>query len=82
MNTKNTDKQPEALRLAAWLNEGAWHQVTLGDVEAAGRELRRLHSANQTMLKALRDIHAMPGISQGAAIIASAAVFQATGELL
>lgn len=37
--------QPEALRLAAWLNEGAWHQMRLGDVEAAGRELRRLHSA-------------------------------------
>ena len=37
-----TDKQPEALRLAAWLNEGAWHKMTLGDVERAGRELRRL----------------------------------------
>ena len=32
----------EALRLAAWLNEGAWHAMRLGDVEAAGRELRRL----------------------------------------
>lgn len=37
--------QPEALRLAAWLNEGAWLHMRLGDVEAAGRELRRLHSA-------------------------------------
>ena len=36
--------QPEALRLAAWLNEGAWHNITLGDVNAAGRELRRLHA--------------------------------------
>jgi len=36
--------QPEALRLAAWLNEGAWHQMRLGDVEAAGRELKRLHA--------------------------------------
>lgn len=36
--------QPEALRLAAWLNEGCWHQIRLGDVEAAGRELRRLHA--------------------------------------
>lgn len=36
--------QPEALRLAAWLNEGAWHQMKLGDVEAAGRELRRQHA--------------------------------------
>ncbi len=40
------EKQPEALRLAAWLNEGAWHQMTLGDAEAAGRELRRLHAEN------------------------------------
>ena len=40
-----TDRtQPEALRLAAWLNEGAWHQMRLGDVEAAGRELRRQHT--------------------------------------
>ena len=38
------DTQPEALRLAAWLNEGAWHQMRLGDVEAAGRELRRQHT--------------------------------------
>ena len=40
----DTTQQPEALRLAAWLNEGAWHQMTLGDVEAAGRELRRQHN--------------------------------------
>ena len=40
-----TDKATsEALRLAAWLNEGAWHQMRLGDVEAAGRELRRQHA--------------------------------------
>ena len=40
-----TDRtQPEALRLAAWLNEGAWHQMRVGDVEAAGRELRRQHT--------------------------------------
>ena len=32
----------DALRLAAWLNGGAWHAMRLGDVEAAGRELRRL----------------------------------------
>lgn len=39
------NKQPEALRLAAWLKEGAWHQMRLGDVEAAGRELVRQHAA-------------------------------------
>ena len=42
-------KQPEALRLAAWLQEGAWHKMKLGDVEAAGRELRRLHAENETL---------------------------------
>lgn len=45
--------QPEALRLAAWLNEGAWHRMTLGDVYAAGRELRRLHAVNSELLVAL-----------------------------
>lgn len=49
-----TTKQPEALRLAAWLNEGAWHQMTLGDVEAAGRELRRLHAVNADLVVALK----------------------------
>jgi len=39
---------PEALRLAAWLTEGAWRKMTLGDVEAAGRELRRLHALAST----------------------------------
>ena len=44
MKSNNDTPVPEALRLAAWLNEGAWHTMTLGDVEAAGRELRRLHA--------------------------------------
>lgn len=43
-NTAPITAQPEALRLAAWLNEGAWHSMTLGDILAAGRELRRLHA--------------------------------------
>lgn len=46
-------QQPEALRLAAWLNEGAWHQMKLGDVEAAGRELRRLHNETVALRAAL-----------------------------
>lgn len=32
----------EAYRLAAWLQEGAWHKMTLGDVERAGRLLIKL----------------------------------------
>ncbi|WP_312834324.1 hypothetical protein [Comamonas sp.] len=47
--TEKTEAQPEALRLAAWLNEGAWHQMRLGDVLAAGRELRRLHAEIQQL---------------------------------
>jgi hypothetical protein len=39
----------EANRLAAWLTEGAWHQMTLGDVIAAGRELRRLQAENEAL---------------------------------
>lgn len=44
MTTQTQPVQPEALRLAAWLNEGAWHNITLGDVNAAGRELCRQHA--------------------------------------
>ncbi len=80
MSTENT--QPEALRLAAWLQEGAYYKMTFGDVEAAGRELRRLHADNQVMLQALRNIVKLPGMSQGAMIIATAAILEATGELL
>jgi molybdopterin converting factor small subunit len=32
----------EAYRLAAWLKEGAWHKMTLGDVESSGRLLKKL----------------------------------------
>jgi hypothetical protein len=32
----------EAYRLAAWLQEGAFHKMTLGDVEKAGRLLIKL----------------------------------------
>jgi hypothetical protein len=39
----------KAIELAAWLNEGSWHQMRLGDVEAAGRELRRLDAENEAL---------------------------------
>ena len=54
------ETQPEALRLAAWLNEGAWHQMRLGDVEAAGRELRRLHAENADLRAELQSAAALP----------------------
>ena len=44
----------EAIRLAAWMNEACRHQMTLGDFEAAGRELRRLaaiESAARNLVK-------------------------------
>lgn len=47
---------PEALRLAAWLKEGAWNQMRLGDVEAAGRELKRLHAENERLRAAERTL--------------------------
>ncbi|SFF15181.1 DUF4406 domain-containing protein [Paracidovorax wautersii] len=44
---------PETLRLAAWLTEGAWYKMRLGDVEAAGREMKRLHEENKRLSAAL-----------------------------
>lgn len=58
-----TDKQPEALRLAAWLKEGAWHQMRLGDVEAAGRELIRQNAAIERKDALLRQ--ALEAIAHG-----------------
>ena len=58
--TDKTEAQPEALRLAAWLKEGAWHQMRLGDVEAAGRELRRQHSEIQQLKTQLSARQAAP----------------------
>jgi hypothetical protein len=58
--TDKTEAQPEALRLAAWLKEGAWHQMRLGDVEAAGRELRRQHAEMQQLKAQLSARQAAP----------------------
>lgn len=54
MTPQTQPVQPEALRLAAWLNEGAWHNITLGDVNAAGRELRKLHAETERLTAALK----------------------------
>lgn len=37
-------QQPEALRLSAWLQDGTFHHMTLGDAILAGRELRSQHA--------------------------------------
>lgn len=48
----------KALELAAWMNEGAWHQITLGQVWEIGAELRRLdqvEAEHAALLKAISD---------------------------
>lgn len=47
------NEQAEAYRLAAWLTEGAFYKMKLGDVESAGRELRRQHEEIKTLRAAL-----------------------------
>lgn len=37
-------QHPEALRLSAWLQDGTFHRMTLGDAILAGRELRAQHA--------------------------------------
>ncbi len=76
MSTENT--QPEALRLANDLDEAAKTYPALNE---PADELRRLHADNQVMLQALRNIIKLPGMSQGAMIICTAAILQATGEM-
>lgn len=80
-----SDKKPEALRLAAWLNEGAWRSIRLIDVEAAGRELRRQHAVIDGLVAALTHIHGvalagewrdLPGIAK----TSEEAIAKATGE--
>lgn len=60
ITTANPAELPEALRLAAWMNEGAWHSITLGDVWATGRELRRLHAENERLNATLSAAHPAP----------------------
>ena len=48
---------PDDVR-AALLNEGAWHNITLGDVNAAGRELRRLHAENESQAARIAQLEA------------------------
>ena len=70
MTDKTNTPTPEALRLAAWLQEGAWHQMRLGDVEAAGRELRRQHARIaelETMLAAAPQAAPAPLIARSLA---------------
>lgn len=47
MSNEEFEPVPEALRLAAWCNEACFFKMTLGDFQAMGRELRRLHGIAQ-----------------------------------
>lgn len=82
-----TDKQPEALRLADWLDDfpRRWNGLN----EAAA-ELRRLHEVNAELLEALNyfmlsvenssHLDARIGFISGAFDKANAALTKATGE--
>ena len=68
-------KQPEALRLAEWI-EG--DMTCQGDAEIAA-ELRRLHEVNEMLLKALQTMLKRPD-TMTAKLVAQAAIAKATGE--
>ncbi len=48
-----TNKQPEALRLADWIERGNYNHE---DVTKAAAELRRLHEVNAELVEVLRKI--------------------------
>ena len=57
----------KALELAAWMNEGAWHQITLGQVWEIGAELRRLaqvEAEHEALLKAISDAEPVAWINE------------------
>ena len=82
--------QPEALRLADWMQVRPPEQIELQDLEEAAAELRRLHTLNQELLKALNrsldvleyysDMTEGPSTASGEALIVRAAIAKAQGE--
>ena len=46
--------QPEALRLADWME---WNDASMEVQNEAAAELRRLHESNQELLTALKKVH-------------------------
>ena len=73
-----TDKQPEALRLADWLE---LHAID-GMEQKAAAELRRLHATSDELLGALKAVTTADDIvSYGSALHkARAAIAKATGD--
>ena len=74
-----TDKQPEALRLAACLEEP--DHCTILQMRQAATELRRLHEVNAELIKALAPF-AFTGNDYGLdeVVAARAVIRKATGE--
>lgn len=66
-----TDKQPEALRLADWIERGNYNHE---DVTKAAAELRRLHEENEVLRRCLFQ---MQEAAKGQGLTA---VDKATGE--
>jgi len=72
-----TDKQPEALRLAACLEEPDY--CTILQMRQAAAELRRLHEVNAELVEALEFCAGTSYITD-AHDVAKAAIAKATGE--
>lgn len=49
----NQEKQPKAIRLADWLDNGGWPSYVPQDAAA---ELRRLHAENEQLMTALASL--------------------------
>ena len=77
-----TDKQPDALRLAACLEEP--DHCTILQMRQAAAELRRLHEVNAELVEALKEMvldYEAEGYPQDIlCVIARAAIAKATGE--
>ena len=74
-----TDKQPEALRLADWLERRT--MIMFEDKQAAA-ELRRLHEVNSELVEALKSAYdlLLDGWNLSAKTEIEAALAKATGE--
>ena len=73
-----TDKQPDALRLAACLEEP--DHCTILQMRQAATELRRLHEVNAELVEALKQIIDLPEDSRIHYKAARRAITKATGE--
>jgi hypothetical protein len=78
-----TDKQPEALRLADWIERGNYNHE---DVTKAAAELRRLHEVNAELVEIFKRIRLEQGFACECGIedstwgLIESAIAKATGE--